>query len=297
MTSLSRLVPVLAAMAAISAAAALDHEFAYAPYKQNVPADTPHPEYFVGVDGMLKSKVLDDYRVIHDDAAIGLNSQVRAYGLGLGLDTDWALGQSPDISRPGDKVNPGELLRVGLTIDWAIEISDPRDPKIPLLQIIPHFSYVTYPNQRDIDVPGNRNWLKDRQRWLGADVWWALPVEGVELGAGLEQNISTAFRATRIGLGGRQFIQYSAVDLAFWQLLNFSDAEWREAVGGVHRSGMNTMVAGARVTMPVFVKDVFAFVESEASYWPSKAIRNNLRDSGQDGGNVVLSVGLNWMPE
>jgi hypothetical protein len=286
------IVPTILALCAAGSAAALDHEFAYAPLAVGAAAGAT-PEYFVGVDAALQSKVTDDYRVIADDTSLALDAQFRGHGLGIALFTDWAVGQSTDTTRPNSKYNPGELLRTEIRVDWALEIRDPRDASIPLLQIIPHLNYVTYPSQRDVYTPTYDNWLKDRQRWLGVDLWWALPIEGVELGAGFEQNISTEWRATRAGLGGREFVQYNSVDLAFWQLVNFGDSEYRDVIGGEDSSGMTTVVAGGRATMPMFAENFFGFVELEMSYWMDQDVRENMDDSG----DVVISFGLNWQPE
>lgn len=288
----SAIVPTILALCAVGSAAALDHEFAFAPMVVGAAAGST-PEYFVGIDAALNSKLTDDYRVVNDDTSLSLDGQFRAYGLGIALFTDWGVGQGTDYSRPGQKTNPGELLRTEVRVDWAIEIRDPRDASIPLLQIIPRLSYVTYPNQRDVYTPDYNNWLKDRQRWLGVDLWWALPVEGVELGAGFDQNISSEWRATRAGLGGREFVQYNAVDLSFWQLLNFGDAEYRDVIGGEDKSGVTTIVAGGRATVPMFGEDFFGFVELEMSYWLDEDVRENMDDSG----DVVISFGLNWQPE
>lgn len=291
----SAIVPAILAICAAGNAAALEHELAYAPLVLGAaPGGT---EYHVGVDAMLKSKVTDDYRVVADDTALGLNAGFRAYGLGVAIETDWALGQSTDFSRPGDRTNPGEMLRFSTVIDWVLELRDPRDASIPLLQIIPRFTYITYPNQRDVFAPDYDNYLKDRQRWLGLDLWWALPVEGVELGIGAEHNISTEWRAFRGGLGGREFVQYNAIDMAFWQQLTFGDREYRRVVGGEDKTGFNSFVVGGRATVPAFVQQVFAFCQVEASYWLDSDIRENNKQAGLDGGDVVLSVGINWMPD
>jgi hypothetical protein len=294
--SASRIVPVILALCAAGSAAALEHEFAFAPLVVGAePGSTP--EYHVDLEASLQSKVTDDYRVVHDDAALGLDGVFRAYGLGVGLETDWSLGQAQDVSRPGSFTSPGQLQRFELNIDYAIELRDPRDTSIPLLQIIPHFTWITYPHQRSYDAPGYRNYLKGKQRWFGADAWLALPIEGVEVGAGLEQNISSEWRATRGGVGGREFIQYNSLDIALWQKLNFADSEYRNTIGGKDSSGLTTLAAGARITTPVFVQDVYAFVETEASFWLSQEIRNNFRNGGQDGGDFVISVGLDYKPQ
>ena len=83
----SAIVPAILAICAAGSAAALDHEFAYAPLALGVAPGTA-PEYFVGVDSALKSKVTDDYRVVADDTAMGIDGQFRAYGLGIALKTD-----------------------------------------------------------------------------------------------------------------------------------------------------------------------------------------------------------------
>lgn len=291
----SAIVPAILALCAAGTAAALDHELAYAPLVLGAaPGGT---EYHVGVDAQLKSKVTDDYRVVADDTAFGLDAGFRAYGLGVAIKTDWALGQSTDFSRPGDRTNPGEMLRFAAVIDWVLELRDPRDASIPLLQIIPRFTYITYPNQRDVFGPDYDNYLKDRQRWLGVDVWWALPVEGVELGAGFEHNISTEWRAFRGGIGGREFVQYNAVDMAFWQKFTFGDREYRRFAGGEDKTGFNALVAGGRATVPAFVQQVFAFCQVEASYWVDSDIRDSNKAAGLDSGDVVLSVGINWIPD
>jgi hypothetical protein len=292
----SAIVPAILALCTVGSAAALDHEFAFAPLVIGATPGTVVEDH-VGVDAELKSKVTDDYRVIANDTALGLSATGRIYGLGLTMDTDWALGQSNDMTVPSTKNNPGELLRFSAKLDWAIEIRDPRDASIPLLQIIPHLTYITYPNQSDVYAPGYDNYLKDRQHWFGVDLWWALPVEGVELGIGAEQNLSTAWRAFRGGLGGRELMQYNAVDMSFWQLLNFGDSEYRDVVGGESNSGFTTAVIGGRATVPLFVEEVFAFCQVEGSYWLDSDIRKNNTNNGLDSGDVVLSVGINWMPE
>jgi hypothetical protein len=293
----SALVPTILALCAVGSAAALDHELASAPYVFGAALGTV-PEYYVGVTGALESKVTDDYRVVADDAALALDGQFRVYGLGLAIKTDWSVGQSTDISRAGNKNNPGELLRSEVKLDWALEIRAPGDGSIPLLQIIPHLNWVTYPNQRDQFSNTYDNYLKDRQRWLGVDAWWALPwAEGVEIGAGLEYNISTSWRATRGSVGAREFNQYNAVDLAFWQLVNMADSEYRGVVGGVDSSGLTTIAVGGRATVPMFAEDFYGFVELEASHWMDKDVRENIKGMGQDSGDVVMSFGLIWLPK
>lgn len=293
----SRLIPTLLALCAAGSAAALDHQQAFGPYVSSGAAAGNVSPYYVGVESALKSKVLDDDRVIQDDAAIGLKGTFRAYGFGITLDTDWAFGQAPDYSRPGKTTNPGELVRTALTLDWAVEIRDPRNAKLPLLQIIPHLTLVTYPNQVDVYTPGYDNFLKDKQHWLGVDLWWMLPIEGVELGAGFEQNVSTEWRACRGSFGAREFYQTSAIDFSFWQKVGFGDSEYRLAVAGKDRSGFNAAQVGTRATMPFFLKDLYSFVEVDISYWLDQKVRDNFRDAGIDGGNVVMSAGLTWMPE
>jgi hypothetical protein len=289
----SAIVPTILALCAAGSAAALDHEFAHAPLVVGSAATMETPEYFAGIDGSFKSKVTDDYVVVADDSALYLAGQARAYGLGIALETDWAVGQSTDYSRPGNRNNPGELLRTEVKIDWVLEMRDPRDANIPLLQIIPHFNYITYPNQ----APIGDSYLKYRQRWLGVDAWWALPVEGVELGGGVEYNVSEAFRAKRGGIGARELLHYNAVELSGWQLVNLASADYRNLIGGADSVGVTTAVLGGRATVPMFVADVYGFVELEGSYWLSKTIRENFAAAGMDSGNVVLSVGLNWMPK
>lgn len=292
----TRLVPAFVAMLAAGSVAALDTDQAFSPLVINGVATDAAP-YHVGVDGALKSKVLDNGLVVQDDSALGVNGSFRAYGFGLAIETDWAVGQSPDTSRPGDRTNPGELVRAAATLDMALEIRDPRNTAVPLLQIIPHLSFVTYPNRAGTFGPRDDSYLKFRQRWLGVDAWWMLPVEGVEIGAGIEQNISSEWRAFRGNVGAREFLQTTSIDFSFWQTLGFADSEYRWVVGGKDKSGLTTVDLGSRATLPFFLKDLYSFVQVDISYWMDKDIRDNYKDAGMDGGNVVISVGLNWIPE
>ncbi|MEK7415616.1 MAG: hypothetical protein AAB263_20110 [Planctomycetota bacterium] len=291
-----RLVPALLALCAVGSAVELDPQQAFCPLAVN---GKPLPEAFVGIDAALKSKALDDNRVIQNDAALGLRGTGRYMGAGLTIDTDWAVGQDRDISRPGSFTSAGEWLRLSATLDWAIEIRDPRKLGVPLLQIIPHFNVTTYPNQRDNNTgaAGENHHLKDSQRWLGVDVWWCTPIEGMEIGAGIEQNASGQWRATRGAFGAREFIQYAAIDLAMWQKLTFSDAEYRELVSGLTRGGVNALELGARASMATYKKELYAFAELNLSYWTSKTARSNMRAGGQDGSNVVMSFGLTYFPD
>lgn len=295
-TASLRLVPALVVLCAAGSAAALDHAQAYSPYVSSLGGPDGSP-YSVDTGSSFESKVLDDGRVVHDDAAINAYGKGRAYGFGLGIDTDWALGQAPDPSTTR-KTNPGELVRFAATVDWALEVRNPANPKIPLLQIIPHFSYITYPSQAYVNGPDNDSYLKRSQRWFGADAWWMTPADGLEIGASLEQNLSTQWRATRAWLGAREFTQTKAIDLSFWQTVGFGDSEYRWVTIGQDRTGVNTADIGGRATMPFStVKGLFSFAQLEASYWLQKSAREALKDAGQDGGNVVISVGLQYLPE
>lgn len=292
-----RLVPALVALCAVGSVAALEHEQAFSPFVSSLGAPEGAP-YNVDLQSGFESKVLDDSRVVHDDTALKAKGVMRAYGFGLGLDTDWAIGEAQDPSRPR-KTNPGELVRLAVNVDWALEIRDPKNPKIPLLQVIPHFTFITYPSQGYVYGPDNQSYLKRSQRWLGADLWWMTPADGVEVGGGLEQNMSSQWRATRAWLGARQFTQTNAIDLAFWQTVGFGDSEYRWVTIGKDRTGVNAADIGGRATMPFssLAKGLFSFVEMDISYWLQKSARDSLKAAGQDGGNAVISVGLEWQPE
>lgn len=292
-----RLVPAIAALCAAGSLAALDHEQAFSPFVASLGGPEGSP-YNVDLQGGFESKVIDDGRDVHDDAALNAKGKFRAYGFGLGLDTDWALGEAQDPSR-ARKTNPGEMVRFEATVDWALEVRDPKNPKVPLLQVIPHFNYITYPSQGYVYGPDNNSYLKRSQRWLGADVWWMTPADGVELGGSVEQNLSSQWRATRAWLGAREFTQTNAIDLSFWQTLGFGDSEYRWVTVGKDRTGVDAADIGGRATMPFssLAKGLFSFVQLDISYWLQKSVRDTLKDAGQDGGNVVISVGVEWQPE
>jgi hypothetical protein len=282
--SLCRIVPALALAAG---AAALDNDQVNHPF---ISGGDQYPPY-IEADVALKSKLLDLGLAVHDDVVLGASVQGRVMGIGGKLDLDFAIGQAPDVSRPGERTTPLETLRESITLDWAIEIRDPRNAKAPLVQIIPRFRHVSYPNQKD-------NVLKNYQNYLGVEAWYMLPWEGVEVGASVERGLAKDhFAAYHWEFGAREFLQTSSADFAFWQKIDAGNKAYREAVVNGDGSGLNTLDLGTKATLPLPWKEWYSFVSFEISYWLGKDDRDQLSDNGQDNGNAVLAVGVRWIPD
>lgn len=287
LSGLARLTALTAA-GALTAAAALESEHARAPLQ--VPG-LGQPHFDVSVSNELRSKQVDEGVVIHDDAVDAVSASGRVFGIGAHATGVFALGQAPTPGKPGRKTGPGEFVQFDFQIDAAVELRQPAaNGTIPLLQIVPRFTYTTYPIQP-------RNTMKDHQRWLGYDLWWMTPAEGLEAGLSMDRNVSNHFQAFKGGLGLREFFQAAPLDLAFYQFLNYGNKSYHQNVNGCNSRGFTTGDLGVKATFPLHWEGLWIYGKLDTQYWLEKDDRDALRLGGQDSGSVILAFGLDWRPD
>ncbi len=268
------------------------------PEQQRVPDDLVLKAEFL-------SKLVDQGRIRNDDATAHVGGVARIgwevpgskQGIGVQVDGYFAVGEDQATT---PKTSPGEMVEFNGKLSYVYEALDAGD--IPMFQIIPHFEFITYPN-----VAERQNYLKYRQNYVGADAWYCLPWEGIEIGGGADWNMSSQAHMFRAAAGAREFYQDAPFDLSAWQLLNFGNKEYKRyfagsgapppAPAGVDRGGFTTIDVGAKVTLPLPWNELWTFVQADAVYWVDAKDRRNLNNAGVDVGDFVISIGAEWRPE
>jgi len=245
----------------------------------------------------LANKQIDQGWARSEDAVLQGGGTIRQWGLGLSAEA--AMAVAPDRgaaelddtdpttyqSRP---IDPGEIVQLNVKVDYVLEIEGIYGENQPFLQLIPHFEYVTYPNQQGND-------LKDHQLWAGADTWWSTPLEGVDIGGGVDWNLGgPGFRGA---FGGREFFQFAPYDLQFWQLANFGDQSYRSYFVDTDKRGWTTSQLGAKVMIPTAWREWWTTVKTDWTYWLKGDDQDYRKAMGLDRGDFTFSVGLQWIAE
>ncbi len=232
------------------------------------------------------SKHFDQGVVLVDDATAHINGSARYYGVGVKLDGWIAIGQ--DNSSQARAVNPGEITQFTARVDYLLEVADADN--IPLVQILPYYEFVTYPNQT-----GSK--FKDKQSWLGADAWYMLPIEGVELGGNLAFDPISGAHFVKSTLGSRQFFQSAPFDFAFHEVVNMGNGAYKSQLSGSGKSGFTTANIGAKVTTPLPFQQWWTFARMDWDYWMQKKDRTLLRLQGRDSGTFVIGFGVEYIAD
>jgi hypothetical protein len=212
----------------------------------------------------------------------------------VGLHVDWYLAANGDDSQPVD-VSAGETTQINVGIDYLIEMQD-------VFQIIPHYQFITYPNLPDVP------W-KDDQHWIGVDGWYLLPWPGIEVGGGFDYNPFynadiDAYRgggglsshALRAGFGARQFYQNAPLDIAFFEILNVGNGEYKQFLNGSDEAGFTTLDLGMRYLTPFFIDKLWMTARLEAHFWLEGDDRDALREAGKNTAEVLLGIGFEYKP-
>ena len=256
----------------------------------------------------LQNKALSNGIVTNNDANLHATGSIRWYGVGLHLAADMAAGQDkngaylvkndPTLYRSRE-VKPGEVTKVVAKLDYLLEIGGVYEQEnSPFLQIIPQIQTESMPY-------ASVSPLKSDQTWAGLTLWWALPLEGVELGTSNDFNLSAP--GYRGAAGFREFYQFGNLDLAFWQVGNWGDDNYHMDLSGSKGPGFTTSDVGAKVTTPTIWREWWLTTKANWSYWLQKADRDNLQTGlDQDGrsigfvtdpGDLQFSIGLEWRSE
>lgn len=294
-----------------------------------VGGDGKSPVWSVVVGADLANKAMDQGWVMSDDATLRLKATGRVYGFGLTAYGQVAVGEDRNASYRADgnprvepqnwwqanaaaireaqqrwiaqfsgvpyidatyvarKIKPGELINLNVKVDYLFQINGVYPDGGPFLQFIPHFEWNTYPYQ-----PGND--LKDDQRWLGADVWWATPVAGVEVGVNSDWNI--AMSGYRGAAALREFYQAAPFDLAFWQQVNWGSRSYHNYWAGSDHSGLTYGDLGARATVPLPWVDWWVYGQADWTYWLSSQDRDRMSLLNRDAGDLQFALGIEYRP-
>jgi hypothetical protein len=246
----------------------------------------------------------DDLRIgaelvnLHYDQGVVRNENVTAIGhldyriWDIGLHADWYMAVNSDQER---EITSGETTQVTLGIDYLFEMQD-------VFQVIPHLEYITYPNW--VEQP----WKND-QFWLGVDGWYLLPWPGIEVGASFDYNPfynseeddymargGSGGHALRGAIAARQFIQNAPLDLAFFQVLNFGNGEYKNFLIGDEDEGVTTLDLGVRYVTPFFLDQLWMTARLEAHFWLESDDRNFLKSQDENSTEVLLGLGFEWKP-
>jgi hypothetical protein len=79
-------------------------------------------------------------------------------------------------------------------------------------------------------------------------------------------------------------------------MLGLGDRDYRGAIAGVDQTGVTSFDVGGRATMPMWLEELFCFAQIDASYWLDSGMRDAWDRMNRDSGNVVISIGLQWLP-
>lgn len=234
----------------------------------------------------------------HYDQGVIRNDNVTAIGhldwrfWDVGVHADWYMAVNGD--KDAD-ITAGETTQVNLGVDYLFEMED-------VFQIIPHYEFITYPNW--VDVP-----YKDDQHWLGVDGWYLLPWPGLEVGGGVDYNPfyngETEEYKARGGSGGhalrgaiaaRQFYQNAPLDIAFYQVLNFGNGEYKKFLIGDEDEGLTTFDLGIRYVAPFFLDQLWMTARLEAHFWLESDDRAALDAANRNTTEVLIGIGFEWKP-
>ena len=245
----------------------------------------------------LANKQIDQGWARSEDATVQTGGTIRYWGLGLNADLAFALAPDRGAAELDDTdpttyksrpIKPGELIQANVKLDYVLQVDGVYGENQPFLQLIPHFELVTYPNQQG-------NALKDDQLWAGLDTWWSTPLEGVELGGGVDWNFQGA--GFRGAAGARELFQFAPYDLQFWQLANFGDQSYRSYFVETDTRGWTTSQIGAKILIPTAWREWWTTVKTDWTYWLKGDDQDYRKAMGLDRGDFTFTVGLQWIAE
>jgi hypothetical protein len=248
-----------------------------------------------------QGRVRDNDSVLHVGAlgrtGFGLTTPGSRQGLGGQLDGFFALGEDQAVY---PHIAPAEMVEVDAKVNYLYEALGPDDR--PDWEIIPQYEYVTYPHDKAKSNP-----LKFAEDWLGSDLWWCSPVDGLEFGGGAYYDPRKDYHMVKGAFGAREFYQDAPFDLAGWQLINFGNVNYKRyfagsnqappANPGVSLGGLAFFDLGGRVTYPLAWEDVWTYAQADWTYWMQKSDRQYLNSVGQNVGQFIIAFGAEWRPE
>jgi hypothetical protein len=246
----------------------------------------------------------DDLRIgvelvnLHYDQGVVRNENVTAIGhfdyrvWDVGFHLDWYMAANSDQAR---EITAGETTQITLGVDYLFEMQD-------VFQVIPHYEFITYPDW--VEQP-----YKADQHWLGVDAWYLLPWPGLEVGASFDYNPfyngekddyiargGSGGHALRGAIAARQFIQNAPLDLAFYEVLNFGNGEYKRFLIGDEDEGVTTFDIGVRYIAPFFLDQLWMTARLEAHFWLESDDRAYFKSLNENTTEVLLGIGFEWKP-
>jgi hypothetical protein len=255
----------------------------------------------------IDSQLIDQGRVRDNDSVLHVGGVARTLfeldtpgsrqGLGVQLDGWFGLGEDQTQT---PKIAPGEMVQFEGRVSYLYESLDQSDK--PEWQVIPQYEFVTYP-----DAAIYQNHLKWAEHWLGSDLWWCSPIDGVEFGGGAYWDPRRDYHMFKGAMGAREFYQDAPFDLTGWELLNFGNRTFKRyfagtglpppAPAGISHGGVSTFDLGGRATMPLPWEDTWTYAQADWIYWLQSSDRRFLNSVHQNVGSFVFAVGVEWRPQ
>lgn len=178
----------------------------------------------------------------------------------IGFQGEMWLAMQDDDSR---NVDAGDNTEMRLRLDYLYEKPD-------FFQVIPHLEQSYYPS-----APSS----VDEPLWFGADFWYLMPWEGIELGGSFDLDLDNNY-GWHASFGAREFYQNGKlnIDIMAWQALNFGDQDFHEAYSGADKAGLTTLELGVDVTLPLAWQNSFLTFTLEAQTWLMSDDRDALEE-------------------
>jgi hypothetical protein len=216
----------------------------------------------------------------HEDVTAHGYVDYRFWDVGVHFDGYMAVDGNKNET---PEVKSFETTEVTGRLDYLMEIPD-------MLQVLPFVEVTAYPN-----ITGKAPFY-----WLGAESWYMLPWEGLEVGASAQYNLQDETNTARqehhwIGaIGGRQFFQDAPLDLSFWEVFNLGSRSYHEISSGTDKQGLTTLNLGAKATLPLPWDDLWTFLRLEGNWWLNGDDRDSIEAAGRDASEVIIGIGVEY---
>ncbi len=235
--------------------------------------------------GELLNKHYSHGRVIHPDVTSHGSVDFRWYDVGIHIDGYIVLDGAPGPRE--EVISDLETTEITGRLDYLFEIEN-------YVQVLPFIEATVYPYAQGAT----------KFNWVGADVWYMLPLEGIELGGSAQYNLADNtdpeidHEHHWLGsFGSRQFYQDAPIDLAFWQVVNLASRSYHRLTTGADKQGLTTIDLGAKLTMPLPWHETWAFLKAEGHFYVNSEDREALEASGGDKNELVIGIGFEYRAE
>jgi len=221
---------------------------------------------------LLLSQYVDRGAPRHDDLATSVELTGRTYNFGGHLNTVLAL----DTNTAGN-FEPLDVVELRGRVDYLYEESD-------YVQILPYFQIDGRPEQDNYDEP----------YWLGLELWYLSPYEGLEFGASAESDLNSDHGTGGV-LGSRQIYQRAPLDLLTWQYLHIGDRRYhRYLQGNPDINGLTTLEVGAETVLPLPLRTSWLMAGVELHYWLKGQDQDARADDKME---AMFYIGVEWRGE